>query len=338
MDNHFSRYKIEDRSFVAFIKREIHVKAVQAKFNETDVGKIDIIVAELTSNLIKHVGDGELLYRVTPNEDAPVFEIICIDKGYGIADTAKALRDGVTTTGTMGGGLGALSRLSTIFQIFSMREWGTVLYSKVTVENKNWVPPKTSVELDIRGVCVPKVHEEVCGDGYAVVQTPTLTKILFGDGLGHGVNAKEATDVAKNFFISCESKDPVEILRNMHEKVRRTRGLVAAVAVFDKVANTWSICGIGNIITRLYSGIEYRNYMSYNGTIGLNIPKSMNATQVPIERNQHLIMCSDGVQTRWNLNAYPSIFKYDPTIVAGAIYKDFNRGTDDTSVLIAKVI
>lgn len=338
MDNFFTRYKIEDRSYVAFIKREIHLRAVAANFNETDVGKIDIIVAELTSNLIKHAGDGEILYRVTPNEKAPLFEIVCIDKGPGISDTANALKDGVTTTNTLGGGLGALSRLSTLFQIFSLRQWGTVLYCKVGPESRNWEAPKVGSELDIRAVCVPKIHEDVCGDGYGIVQTSSHIKILFGDGLGHGPNAKEAVDVAKKHFYESESVDPTEIIRLIHDKVRKTRGLVASVAVLDKKRNAWAVCGVGNIIARLYSGIEYRNYMSYNGTIGLNIPKSMNSTILPVERSQHLVMCSDGIQTRWTLNAYPSIFKYDPTILAGAVLKDFNRGTDDASVLIAKVI
>lgn len=338
MDNFFTRYKVEDRSYVAFIKREIHLKAVASKFSETDIGKIDIIVSEITSNLLKHAKDGEVLYRFTSFADSPVFEILSVDKGPGISDTSKAMRDGVSTTNTLGGGLGALSRLSTLFQIFSLRQWGTVLYSKVGPESRNWVPPKAVTDIDVKAVCVPKILEDVCGDGYHVVHTPSHVKILFADGLGHGPNAKEAVDVAKKSFAEYEYDQPTEIIRMMHDRVRRTRGLVASVAILDKKRNFWSICGVGNIMTRIYSGIEYRNYMSYNGTVGLNIPKSMNATIIPVEKNQHLIMCSDGIQTRWNLNSYPSIFKYDTTILAGAILKDFNRGTDDASALIAKVI
>jgi hypothetical protein len=247
------------------------------------------------------------------------------------------MRDGMSTTNTMGTGLGAMSRLSTLFQVFSLRQWGTVVYSKVGPERSYPEHPRQP-DLDIRALCVPKIHEEVCGDGYKVAQTPTHIKILFGDGLGHGPYAKEAMDVAEDFFFGCDETDPVSIIRQMRDKVRRTRGLVASVAVMNKQRSSWSICGVGNIITRLYTGIEYRNYMSYNGTVGLNIPKSMNPTVIPTERNQHLIMCSDGVTTRWSLNAYPSIFKYDPTVVAGAIFKDFSRGNDDTSILIAKVI
>ena len=337
MDSFFTRYRIEDRSYVSFIKREIHLKIVAAKFNEIDTGKIDIIVSELTSNLVKHAGAGELLYRVIAGGGEPTFEILCIDKGPGIVDTASASRDGMSTTKTLGQGLGAMSRLSSLFQIFSIRQWGTVLYSRVGPEKDHHPLGKTGFDIDIKTLCVPKLHEEVCGDGYKIVNTHSHLKILFGDGLGHGVHAKEAMDAAENFFFECEEYDPVDIIRRMHERVRRTRGLVASVAVIDKASMRWNICGVGNILTRLYSGIEYRNYMSYNGTVGLNIPKSMNATSIPVERNQHLVMCSDGITSRWTLT-YPATFKYDCTVLAGAIFKDFDRGTDDSSVLIAKVI
>lgn len=339
MDNFFVRYKIEDRSYVAFLKREIHQLAAAAKFGETDAGRIDIIVSELTSNLVKHAGGGELLYRIlTQKNSPPVFEIICIDKGPGIDDMVRAMRDGMSTTKTLGQGLGALERLSSFFQILSLRGWGTVVYSRVGPDMHHKKSREDAVDVDVKALLIPKAHEEVCGDGYGISRSQFTTKIMFGDGLGHGKHAKEAVDTARQAFMDCEASDPVDIIRAMHEHVRRTRGLVAVVAVLDKKTSVWSLCGVGNILVRLYNGIEYRNYMSYNGTVGLNIPKSMNATVIPADRHQHLMMLSDGITTRWDLSRYPSVFKYDQLVVAAALHKDFSRGNDDASVLIAKII
>jgi anti-sigma regulatory factor (Ser/Thr protein kinase) len=339
MDNFFTRYKIEDRSYVSFIKREIHTKIVAAGFDQVKVGQIDIVVSELTSNLVKHAGAGELLYRIRDKTgtERPFFEVLCIDKGPGIDDMKSAMKDGMSTTMTLGQGLGAMQRLSNIFQIVSMPKWGTVLYSRFG-ERENTDERKPGSTLDITAVCVPKPHEEVCGDGWAVRRTESYTKILFGDGLGHGPHAQEAVDAASEAFMESEETDPVAILREINAKVKRTRGLVATVAVFDRKALTWSICGIGNISVRLYTGIEYRNYMSYNGTVGLNIPNSMNATHLKVERNQHLFFCSDGILTRWDITKVPAMFKYDLALMAATLYKDFSRGTDDSSILIAKVI
>ena len=331
MGNAFTRYQIEDRSYAAFIKKEIRNQAAAAGFNSIEGGKIDIIVSELTSNLVKHAGGGELLYRVLP--DGPTFEIICIDKGLGIKDIPRAMKDGVSTTKTLGQGLGSMERLSTVFQVFSLPDWGTIIYSSLKI-GKN--VEKRNEDMEVRSLLVPKLHEEFCGDGYAIVHNKSHTKILFGDGLGHGKHAFDAVEAAKDFFLESREIDPVGMLRGIHDRVKRTRGLVASVAVLNKETRLWSLCGIGNIMTRIYSGIEYRSYMGYNGTVGLNVPRSMKATEIPAERNQHLIMCSDGITTRWNLNKYPYIFKYDPLVMASAIYKDFARGTDDASVFIAK--
>jgi len=337
MDKPFAVYRIEERSFVSYIKREIHSQVSHGHFSETRVAEIDIIVSELCSNLIKHAGSGELLYRVrNVSESDSRFEILCIDKGPGMADVSRMMKDGISTVKTLGQGLGAIERLSNVSQVYSLPGWGTVVYALVTTETVKYVP-KSGLDVDIRALGVSKTREVVSGDGYRVKRNGPLVQIFFGDGLGHGPFAKEAVDHAGNFFMSCGEEDPVSIIRLIHEEVRRTRGLVGVVATCDMKKNEWNICGVGNILARLYSGVTYRNYMSYNGTMGLNIPTSMKASVYKVEKNQHLIMCSDGIRTRWDLSRYPSIFKYDNTLLAAALYSDFTRGNDDSSILVAKV-
>ena len=336
MDKSFTSYHIEERSFIAYIKREIHSTVVLAKFSQGQVGEIDIIVSELSSNLVKHAGGGELLYRCfNSGEKDSTFEIVSIDNGPGISDS-RMMKDGVSTAGTLGQGLGAINRLSTFSQIYSIPKWGTIVYSRCST-NKDAFIEDSSVNLDVRSLCVNKPNEFVCGDGYAVKNSKTDVKIFFGDGLGHGVHAQEAVKVAAKCFMESKEDEPVEILKQMHNEVRRTRGLVALVASYNLNANEWRICGVGNILGRMYSGIEYRNYMSYNGAVGLNMPTSMKDSVQVAEKFQHLVVCSDGIRTRWELARYPSVYKYDGKILAACLYKDHNRRTDDASVLIAKV-
>ncbi len=337
MVNPFISYRVEERSYVSYIKREIHNQLSRGKFSPKQVGEIDIIVSEISSNVIKHAGSGELLYRIQNiDETTSRFEIISIDKGPGIADTARMMKDGVSTTNTLGQGLGAINRLSETTQLYSIPGWGTILFSRVTTNQKRALQKKTG-DLEIRDFYVNKPRETVCGDGFRVKQTESETIIFCGDGLGHGEHAKDAVDKAGDFFLQCNEREPVEIIKAMHQVIRKTRGLVGTITLFDKVMNEWRICGVGNIFTRMYTGIHFKNYLPYNGAIGLNLPNSLKATAFQAEKNQHLIMCSDGIQTRWDLNKYPFIFKYDNMVLAAAIYKDFTRGNDDSSVLIAKL-
>ncbi|HEY0742017.1 MAG TPA: ATP-binding SpoIIE family protein phosphatase [Chryseosolibacter sp.] len=336
MDRLFTSYSIEDRSYISYLKREIHKEVSLGSFSEQRAGEIDIIVSEICSNTVKYATSGEVLYRTCHQGQHSTFEIIALDKGPGIPDISRMMRDGVSTGSTLGQGLGAIERLSDVFNIYSIPQWGTIVYSKVTT-NKTTFVRKENLDLDVRGLMVAKPREVECGDLYRVKRTQTDVRVFLGDGLGHGKHAQEAVERAADFFFESDDTNPVDILRQMHEKVRRTRGLVGTIGIFDRRLNQWRICGVGNIVTRLYQGITYKNYMSYNGTIGLNIPTSMNVSVIPAERNQYLIMCSDGIRSRWDVTRFPSILKYDNMILASAVYKDFNRGTDDSSVLISKV-
>lgn len=337
MDNTFSVYKIDDRSLVAFIKREIHNLALQLGFKPHRAAETDIIIAELTSNLIKYAGGGDLLYRSHHNGSCNEIEIYCLDKGTGIENIAKIMKDGYSTSSTLGQGIGAIKRLSNDFQIYSMRGWGTVQYIKIC-DKTDLCIPNTNTGLDISALSVNYPGERVCGDGYHIKYTRKGFQIFVGDGLGHGANAHEAVEQAVRAFKQCAENDPVAVLRYVHEHVKKSRGLVATIATVDFEAQSWNICGIGNINTRIYNGLDNKTYTPYNGIIGHNIPRTINSTVVPYQKHQIIIMHSDGLRTRWNLSELNSIIKQSPAIIASALYKDNVRGTDDATVLVGKII
>lgn len=334
--NSYTSYPISDRSFIAYAKREIHLLSTKWRFSDTQLAEIDIIVSEMCTNLVKHGGGGEILVRhMQYNADSDMLEIICIDSGKGFDDASKMMRDGFSTTQTLGHGLGSIARLSDIFQILSRPSWGTILYCCKYSKRSHDTGRR---RIDVKAVCVPKQSETVCGDGYEIKYHGSKIQVFFGDGLGHGPLANEAIEEARNIFRSNDSSDPSEMLRLLHRELRKTRGLVCTVASLDLQRNIWAICGIGNIMSRIYTGITYKNYMAYNGVVGMNIPKVLNNSEVPAEKNQRLIMCSDGIRSGWDLSKYPAILRYDNAIIAASIHKDYSRKNDDTSVLVASIL
>jgi hypothetical protein len=114
--------------------------------------------------------------------------------------------------------------------------------------------------------------------------------------------------------------------------------MVATVVIIDPVEKTWKICGVGNISAKL-SGIHLtKNYISYNGIIGHNIPHILNDQQVSQNDYQQIILCSDGIKSRWERAKHPAIQKYDLIVQAAALYKDYGRKTDDMSVIIGRLL
>jgi len=332
MGNHLC-FTVADRSYFALLKKDVRTIAIEAGFNETKVGEIDIIVAELVSNLIKHGDGGQLLVKKIIEDDTDGIELIAIDNGSGITDLNKMMTDGVSTTNTLGHGLGAIKRLSDHFQVYTQKNWGTIMLCRVF---KTTLPFKKKA-MEVRTVIVPKPGETQCGDGFHCRITKDGPRFFLGDGLGHGQQAAIAVDAAIEAFTICSETTPAETIKDIHLQVKKTRGLVGAIAHFTSKLKEWKVCGVGNIAVRFINGIDQKNLMSYNGIIGYNIPNSLKDHVTSSSEVQLLILCSDGIRTKWDLWKYPGLFKYDLSIVAAVLFKDFGRNTDDMSVVIIRI-
>ena len=80
-----------------------------------------IIATEIATNILRHAGSGCVLVQILDDGVRPELEILGIDRGPGMNDVDQCMRDGYSTAGTAGQGLGAVSRLSTTFDLHSYR-------------------------------------------------------------------------------------------------------------------------------------------------------------------------------------------------------------------------
>ncbi|GAB2527855.1 anti-sigma regulatory factor [Spirosoma aerophilum] len=336
MDNTPHRsFAVPDRSYGAMIKREIRMMGARLRFSEKKLSELDIILAELISNLVKYASEGELLAKLTTGPDKAILELISVDKGPGMEDPSRMMLDGVSTGGSLGQGLGAIKRLSNEFQLYSQPGHGTVVL--VRLYEKAPQPTSTPLLADVRCISVPKLGETVCGDAcYTKLNSTSLT-VFLGDGLGHGLLAHSAVEQAiRRMKLEMEAS-PAKLLEIVHEASAGTRGLVATCAIFDFTSRKWKLCGVGNIIARLVGSMGTKGYMAQNGILGYNIPRTLIDQEMSYERGQTLVMTSDGLHTRWNPARYPGSGNYDPSILAAIIYKECARHTDDMSVIVSKL-
>lgn len=340
--NQYLRFLIPDRSFVSLVKRDITRFAENCKFSAAEVGKINIIAAEMLSNLIKHsLKGGELLVK-TIGEKHQAIEIVCLDNGPGMSAPSRMIEDGVSTSGTAGEGLGAIKRQSDVFDLYSLPGIGTVVVSRVYKNPKPNTAEVVSAKVEVGYVIVPKPNETVCGDGFAMIEQGPNMYMLALDGLGHGTYANEAAQQAAASFTQRPTVDPANSLRDIHSNIKRTRGAVGLRADISTHTQRITYCGIGNIAGKVFSldgssvNSPYKNIISYNGILGHNIPNTLNNQQLEWGRNKLLILHSDGLKSRWDLAKYPNLQRHHPTTIASVIYKDNSRQTDDTLVVVCK--
>jgi anti-sigma regulatory factor (Ser/Thr protein kinase) len=307
--------------------------AARAGYNETEAGRVAIVVTELAQNLIRHGGGGEILAAADPLRPAGL-EIMALDRGPGMADVAACLRDGYSTGGTSGNGLGAVKRLANEVLIHSMRGSGTAVLVRVSRDLDRGIgttPPRNSAAL-----CVPKSGETVCGDSAAIVTRANGSiGILLADGLGHGPLAAAASLEAVRLFQRHAAVSVPATLSLLHAGLRATRGAALATASIDPAAQRVSYGGIGNIAGFITDTAGTRRMVSHSGTAGHTAGR-MQEFHYPFHNRPALVMFSDGLATSWSPESHPGLFALDPMLIAGVLYRDHARGRDDASVVVWK--
>ena len=217
---------VEEASGVAEARRVAMELAEDLCFSEADIGRVGLVVTEAATNIVQHAERGEILLRPFTYEAPASLEMLALDKGPGMANVAAAMRDGFSTGGSSGHGLGAIARLATCFDISSAPGKGTALLARI-----GRLTSKRSAEpgLEWGAVCVAKRDEHVCGDAWAVTAGPVQNTVLVVDGLGHGIDAHDAASAALGVFEGDPHARPETMLRALHEGLRATRGAVAGV-------------------------------------------------------------------------------------------------------------
>jgi serine/threonine-protein kinase RsbT len=100
--------------------------ATRIGFNQIDRTRIEIVILELTRNLLAHAGGGQLnLDALEDTARGPGIAVETVDDGPGIADIGLAMQDGYSTAHTLGAGLPGVKRLMDEFVIVSTIGQGT---------------------------------------------------------------------------------------------------------------------------------------------------------------------------------------------------------------------
>jgi anti-sigma regulatory factor (Ser/Thr protein kinase) len=326
----YAQLQIGDASGPGEARRVAGGLARDLALSDTDAGRVALVVTELATNVVKHAGRGDLFLRQLRRSGALGVGVLTVDAGPGISNVALALRDGFSTGGSPGTGLGAIARNATRFDLYSQRDHGAVFAAEV------WPAVAPAARgMRIGGVNVPYPGETVSGDGWAVNEMADETQVIVVDGLGHGAGAAEAAHVALDSFRKHAGRAPAELLSRVHDALRPTRGAAVAVASIARGRGLLRFAGIGNVCATIVSGSATRSLVSHHGTAGA-VARRIQDFQYPWSPADLLVLHSDGLGTHWTLDGYPGLALRDPTVVAGVLYRDHRRGRDDATVVVLR--
>jgi len=158
---------------------------------------------------------------------------------------------------------------------------------------------------------------------------------MVADGLGHGADASDAAQEGIAAFRANLHKSPKEIIEAAHGRLQKTRGAAVAVAEIDFERQVVRYSGIGNIAGAIVANGKSRSLVSHNGIVG-HVSETIREFSFPWTQDAFLIMHSDGLTTRWNLDQYQGLQVKPPSLIAAVLYRDFKRGRDDATVVVSR--
>lgn len=326
-------HPVSDASAPGQIRRAVVGLANSLGFATPDAGRVGLAATEAATNIVKHAGRGQVLFRAASDlADRPGIELLAIDQGPGMTDLARCMQDGFSTAGSPGTGLGALSRLASELDIYTLPKRGTALLVRIVPQSAKRVGP---APFAVGAVRVAKPGESVCGDAWSVALGDAVARFVVADGLGHGPAAEAAALAAVRAFDRSAHEDLSEVFRAMHGSLLATRGAAVSIAEIATAREEVRFAGLGNVAGFLAWPGDSRHMLSQNGTLGVQLGH-VRVESHPWRQRAVLVLHSDGLNTHASLDAYPGLLAHHPSLVAAVLYRDFVRGTDDATVLVAK--
>jgi anti-sigma regulatory factor (Ser/Thr protein kinase) len=316
------RHLISDASAIGEARRDSQRLAAQAGFDETLVGRVGIVATELATNMLRHARGGELLLQTLDTDNGISIELLAVDRGPGMTDPEQCLRDGYSSTGTSGTGLGAVRRLSAEFDIYSVHSHGTAVLSRIG----------TGQRASFGAICTAKDGESESGDTWRAACLAGQKALVLVDGLGHGILAAEAARLAAEVFQSDPFAAPQMLIERMHRALVGTRGAAAACVYFNG-SDDLCYAGIGNIAGRICTHDGSRGLVSHSGTLGFQA-RRVQQFAYPHAPPSLLVMHSDGLTARWDMATHSGLHLHHPALIAAVLYREHARGRDDATVVV----
>ncbi len=128
------RVSINSDQDIVLARQKGRTLALDTGFSSGDATLIAAAISELARNIVSYARRGQITLTLVNSTSRQGLMITASDQGPGISDIRQALRDGFSTSGSLGLGLPGVRRLMDEFHISSELGRGT------TVVAKKWRP------------------------------------------------------------------------------------------------------------------------------------------------------------------------------------------------------
>lgn len=313
--------------------RTAFTAALTLGFDALAAEELRLVAHELASNVVRHAHGGTLGVSAIDREGHLGIELCADDDGPGIANAELALADGFSTAGSLGTGLGTVNRLADELDI-SAGETGR----GARVVCRRWLrEPASGADRLPLAFGVATRAQQVGGpngDAYVIRKRGGAALVGVIDGVGHGVEAYRAAQMAVDYVNRHDDRPLDELMRGTSRACRGTRGVVMALARIEADASRLTFASVGNIEARLNTPSEHRHLIAQRGLLGLHDAHGA-VTEHPWVARSMLVLHSDGAKAHWAWSDFSDLWPEPPEKIARRLLGRLTVGhTDDATVLV----
>ena len=335
--------RVRDAADISFICRYLAAEAKKLGFDDETAAYIDIAVTELATNILNHrAKNGRIQVTGLNGAINRGLQIVALDDGPGIANINQALKDRFSDKGSMGCGLGAVQRLMDEFDIYSRPEdyvpenlrnaspcGGTIALAR------KWTTPPIKNVYSWGGATRPHPGYQANGDAMLIRELEGRLVVAVIDGLGHGEDAETASQMALNYVEDNIERPFLQLMPEMHDKLKGTRGVVISLISLDLETHLLSWLGLGNVEIRIMPRPIVSPFPK-PGVLGYGRLPRLQLTEIRLPDEFTLVLYSDGITERWSKESRPDLVSLPAALLSHCLLREYSRSNDDATVVVIK--
>jgi len=325
-------------SALVLLRSKLRAVSRRMRFSDAMRERMELVCNELVTNQNKYAQGNGFVQIWEVEQPRPALDLFAMDYGPGIPNLAEAIQDGYTTSGTMGKGLGAIRRLASESEFYSLPEeeaadcpWhGMAVWARFHDDHKPVPAPH-------QFGCYLRAYQDSTynGDLIRLHVGKNKTRWLHMDGLGHGREAFEAVDGLEN-FLDAETPIP-DMMNSLSQRLQGGRGAVGMVCEMDAAAQTAIVTGVGDMVAYSICNGDKRAVTFSPGVLG-HAHRTPESVPLPFPPQALFITASDGLRRSMTLRTFPDLWRLHPQLIAMVLGQVMGRNNDDKSVFVARTM
>src|SRR5215831_9884958 len=322
---------IYDEASVSSARQRVRETGERAGLSRVLIENVALIASELTHNHLSHARQG--YFSVVPIERDGVqgLEAIAADLGPGIQKPEAAIRDKVAPDGSLGAGLGAVCRIADEVEFDNRILEGTCIVARKFERTTAALP-----EFAIMGKPYP--GEVISGDDAVVLKSETGLVGAVADGLGHGPEARVASNRAVEVLTQNSGMELDELLVTLNRELTGTRGCAISIIRFIKTGACLEYVSAGDVCAHLYHLRDAHFFTPTPLVLGTGHfqKQRIRVERVTVKPGSVLVMFTDGLKSRTTLKGELEVLRQPVITVAQHLLEKNSRPDDDALVCVIR--